>query len=112
MHIFNLIRQSVCTAVCNKYSRFMLAYLFSEDARWRICHELSEKVVFDDENTGEDLISPSHSSKSPCSNVKYNEGLPYKYKINKNVLCVRGICDLSDQYYHSRHLTGNEVHDI
>lgn len=62
-------------------SKLMSTYLFSTAVRRRTYQELSEKVIFDEENTAGDLRSPSHSSKSPCSNVKYSVGDSCKYKI-------------------------------
>lgn len=62
-------------------SKLMSTYLFSTAVRRRTYQELSEKVIFDEENTAGDLRSPSHSSKSPCSNVKYSVDESCKYKI-------------------------------
>ena len=61
-------------------TKLMSTYLFSTAVRRRTYQELSEKVIFDEENTTGDLRSPSHSSKSPCSNVKYSVGESCKYK--------------------------------
>ena len=61
-------------------SKLMSTYLFSTAVRRTTYQELSEKVIFDEENTAGDLRSPSHSSKSPCSNVKYSVDESCKYK--------------------------------
>lgn len=42
------------------------------------CHELSAKVLFAEVNDGDNLVFPSHNTKYPCRNAKYNEGEPCK----------------------------------
>ena len=71
-------------------TKLMSTYLFSTAVRRRTYQELSEKVIFDEENTAGDLRSPSHSSKSPCSNVKYSVGESCKYKTYLIISGVHG----------------------
>ena len=53
-------------------------YPFPDKVMRTTCHELSAKVLFAEVNTGDNLVSPSHNTKYPCRNAKYNEGEPCK----------------------------------
>lgn len=43
----------------------IVTYPLSDNWRWMTRHELSEKVIFDEENTKSDSMFPNHSNKSP-----------------------------------------------